>query len=101
MSLVIFVIVPSAARGQDSVSQSCAQLGFKPGTKGHTDCVNQNSGGGKAAPKVELTEAQREYAFWVDTKAAGNKSAYEAYLERYPSSLSGLAARNYRSMLMS
>ena len=92
---LMLMVLSSTARGQDSVSQTCAQLGFKPGTKGHTDCVNQNSGGGKAAPKVELTEAQREYAFWVDTKAAGNKSAYEAYLERYPSGrYSGLAKAN-------
>ena len=100
MLLVIFVIVPSAARGQDSVSQTCAQLGFKPGTKGHTDCVNQNSGAGsgKAAPKSvnaapatkapvvpELTAAQREDKFWDGAMAAGNKEGFDAYLESYPS----------------
>ena len=40
-------VLSSPARGQAGVSQTCAQLGFKPGTKGHTDCVNQNSGVGK------------------------------------------------------
>ena len=53
MSVVIFAIVPSTASAQESVSQTCANLGFKLGTKGHTDCVNQNSGvgSGKTAPK--------------------------------------------------
>ena len=52
MLAVTFAVLSSAARGQDSVSQTCAQLGFKPGTKGHTDCVNQNSGAGaRIAPK--------------------------------------------------
>ena len=34
-------------------SQNCAQLGFKLGSRGRTDCVNQNSGAssGKVAPK--------------------------------------------------
>ena len=95
---LMLVVLPSAARGQDSVSQTCAQLGFKPGTKGHTDCVNQNSGGGKAAPKPanpapaakaplvpELTAAQREDKFWDGAMAAGNKEGFDAYLESYPS----------------
>ena len=92
LSTVTLAVLSSAARGQTGVSQTCAQLGFKPGTKGHTDCVDQNSGEGsaKAARKIELTDAQREYAFWVDTKAVGNKAAYEGYLGRYPSSLSDL-----------
>ena len=97
LSAVTLAVLSSPARGQAGVSQTCAQLGFKPGTKGHTDCVNQNSGvgSGKAAPKVELTDAPREYAFWVDTKAVGNKAAFEAYLERYPSGrYSGLAKAN-------
>jgi uncharacterized caspase-like protein len=32
----------------------------------------------------ELTQAQKEEKFWDDAKAAGNKEAYEAYLESYP-----------------
>ena len=53
LSAVTFAVLSSVARGQAGVSQTCAQLGFKPGTKGHTDCVNQNSGvgSGKAALK--------------------------------------------------
>ncbi len=92
MSAVIFVILPSTAIAQtSSVSQSCAQLGFKPGSQGHTNCVNQNSGsaggGSKAAPKPaakapvavapELTAAQREDKFWEDAKEIGNKEAYQ------------------------
>ena len=109
---VTVAVLSSAARGQAGVSQTCAQLGFKLGTKGHTDCVNQNSGvgGNKAAPKPaspapapaakapvvpELTAAQREDKFWDDAKAAGNKEAYEAYLESYPAGrYAGLANAN-------
>ncbi len=87
-------VLSSAARGQESVSQTCANLGFKPGSRGHTDCVNLNSGG-RVAPKPVLTADQREDAFWADTKAVGNKQAFEAYLERYPSGRhSGLAKAN-------
>ena len=32
----------------------------------------------------EMTQAQKEEKFWDDAKAAGNKEAYEAYLESYP-----------------
>ena len=98
MSVVIFAIVPSTASAQESVSQTCANLGFKLGSRGHTDCVNLNSGGRVApkpanpAPAVKapvavpvITAEQREDKFWDDAKAAGNKEAYEAYLERYPS----------------
>ena len=95
---MLAVVLPSAARGQDSVSQTCAQLGFKPGTKGHTDCVNQNSGAGsRVAPKPanpapaakapvvpELTAAQREDKFWDGVAGSGNKEAFEAYLNKYP-----------------
>ena len=35
-----------------------------------------------AAP--EMSEAQREDAFWVDAKAVGNREAFEGYLESYP-----------------
>ena len=35
-----------------------------------------------AVPK--MTQAQKEEKFWDDAKAAGNKEAYEAYLESYP-----------------
>jgi formylglycine-generating enzyme required for sulfatase activity len=40
----------------------------------------------QVAPPVvaELTTSQREDGFWNDAKAAGNKEAYEAYLESYP-----------------
>ena len=98
MTLVLFVtfaLSPLAHAQESAVSKTCAQLGFKLGTKGHTDCVNQNSGGGKATPKGELTDSQLEYSFWADTKAVGNKAAYEAYLVRYPSGrYSGLAKAN-------
>ena len=96
--VVIFELLPSTARAQDSVSQTCAQIGFKPGTKGHTDCVNLNSGvGSRVAPKPavpapalkapvvrELTAAQREDKFWDDAKAAGTIEGYEAYMAIYP-----------------
>ena len=95
-------VLSSPARGQAGVSQTCAQLGFKPGTKGHTDCVNQNSGvgGNKAAPKPAspapapaakapvvpvITAEQREDKFWDGAMAAGNKEGFDAYLESYPS----------------
>ena len=32
----------------------------------------------------EMTQAQKEEKFWDDAKAAGNREAYEAYLESYP-----------------
>jgi hypothetical protein len=35
-----------------------------------------------AAPGMD--EAQREDRFWEDTKAAGNRDGFEAYLEQYP-----------------
>ena len=40
----------------------------------------------QVAPSVaaELTASQREDGFWSDAKATGNKEAYEAYLESYP-----------------
>ena len=99
LSAVTFAVLSPAARGQAGVSQTCAQLGFKPGTKGHTDCVNQNSGvGGRVAPKPAnpapaakapvvpvITAEQREDKFWDAAMAAGNKDGFEAYLERYPS----------------
>ena len=98
MSVVIFAIVPSTASAQESVSQTCANLGFKPGSRGHTDCVNLNSGGRVApkpanpAPAVKapvavpvITAEQREDKFWDAAMAAGNKDGFEAYLERYPS----------------
>ena len=99
LSAVTFAVLSSPARGQAGVSQTCAQLGFKPGTKGHTDCVNQNSGvGGRVAPKPAnpapaakapvvpvITAEQREDKFWDAAMAAGNKDGFEAYLERYPS----------------
>ena len=109
MLAVTFAVLSSPASAQENVSQTCAQLGFKPGSRGHTDCVNQNSGvGGRVAPKPanpapaakapvvpELTAAQREDKFWEDAKAAGNKEAFEAYLERYPNGLHvGLARAN-------
>ena len=97
MSVTTFALLPPIASAQVSgVSQSCAQLGFKPGSQGHTNCVNQNSGAGgnKAAPKPaakapvlvipELTAAQREDKFWDDAKAIGNKEAYQGYLNSYP-----------------
>jgi formylglycine-generating enzyme required for sulfatase activity len=37
------------------------------------------------APFVpEMTAAQQEERFWDDAKAAGNKEAFDAYLDRYP-----------------
>jgi hypothetical protein len=32
----------------------------------------------------EMSEAQREDRFWEDTKSAGNRDGFEAYLEQYP-----------------
>ncbi len=39
-----------------------------------------------AAPATStmLSDAQREDRFWEDTKAAGNRDGFEAYLEQYP-----------------
>lgn len=39
-----------------------------------------------AAPAVSarMDEAQREDRFWEDTKSAGNRDGFEAYLEQYP-----------------
>ena len=98
LTLVVTLgVLSSAARGQESVSQTCANLGFKLGSRGHTDCVNLNSGGRVApkpanpAPAVKapvvpvITAEQREDKFWDAAMAAGNKEGFEAYLERYPS----------------
>jgi formylglycine-generating enzyme required for sulfatase activity len=100
MLMVTFAVLPSTARGQAGVSQTCAQLGFKPGSRGHTDCVNENSGvGGRVAPKAkapvvpEPTAAQREGKFWEDAKAIGNKEAFQGYLNRYPKGLHADLAR--------
>ena len=98
MSVVIFAVLPTTGGAQESVSTTCASLGFKPGSKGHTDCVIQNSGG-RVAPKAAspapaakapvavpvITAEQREDRFWDAAMAAGNKEGFEAYLERYPS----------------
>ena len=95
MLVVTLGVLSSTARAQESVSQTCANLGFKPGSRGHTDCVNQNSGvGGRAAPKPAnpapaakapivpvLTAEQREDKFWDGAMAAGNKEGFDAYLE--------------------
>ena len=70
---VMLLLLAGLVQSQGSVSQTCAQLGFKPGARGHTDCVNQNSKvDGRGAPKPasptpaanapvvpELTAAQR------------------------------------------
>jgi formylglycine-generating enzyme required for sulfatase activity len=102
LSAVTFAVLSSTVSAQESVSQTCANLGFKLGSRGHTDCVNQNSGAGgnKAAPKPAspapapaakapvvpvITAEQREDKFWDAAMAAGNKEGFEAYLERYPS----------------
>ena len=37
-----------------------------------------------ASPVFELTPAQKEEKFWDDAKLAGNKEAFEAYLDSYP-----------------
>jgi len=118
--LVTLGVLSSTARAQESVSQTCANLGFKPGSRGHTDCVNQNSGG-RVAPKPanpapavkaiippqevkvqavpELTAAQREDKFWDDAKAVGNREAYEGYLNSYPTgSYADLAKANLTSL---
>ena len=98
MSVVIFAVLPTTGGAQESVSTTCASLGFKPGSKGHTDCVNLNSAG-RVAPKPAspapaakapeavpvITAEQREDRFWDAATAAGNKEGFEAYLERYPS----------------
>ena len=87
MMALTFAVLSSPARGQDSVSQTCAQLGFKPATKGHTDCVNQNSGlaGNKKAPIVPvITAEQREDKFWEGAVSLGTQEAFEAYLKQYP-----------------
>ena len=111
LTLVLFVtfaLSPLAHAQESAVSKTCAQLGFKLGTKGHTDCVNQNSGTGgvKAAPKPaspaakapvvpELTAAQREDKFWDGVVASGNQEAFEAYLNQYPvGQYAGLAKAN-------
>jgi formylglycine-generating enzyme required for sulfatase activity len=36
------------------------------------------------ASAPEMTEIQREDMFWSDSKAAGNKDGFDAYLESYP-----------------
>ena len=112
MLVVTFAVLSSPARGQAGVSQTCAQLGFKPGTKGHTDCVNQNSGvgGNKAAlkpanpaPAVKapvvpvITAEQREDKFWEGAVTLGSQEAFEAYLKQYPSGQYATLAKAYLS----
>lgn len=44
---------------------------------------------------AELSESQKEDNFWNDTKAAGNKEAFEAYISAYPNGrYSNLAKAN-------
>ena len=111
LSAVTFAVLSSPARGQAGVSQTCAQLGFKPGTKGHTDCVSQNSGvGGRVAPKPanpapaakapvvpELTPNQREDKFWEGAVSLGTQEAFEAYLKQYPFGQYATLAKAYLS----
>ena len=104
-------VLSSTVRAQESVSQTCANLGFKLGSRGHTDCVNQNSGvGGRAAPKPanpapaakapivpELTAAQREDKFWEGVVSLGTQEAFEAYLKQYPFGQYATLAKAYLS----
>ena len=48
-----------------------------------------------------MTAEQREDAFWVDAKAAGNKEAFEGYLEIYPKGRYSSLARANISRLSS
>ena len=106
-------VLSSPARGQAGVSQTCAtELGFKPGSRGHTDCVNQNSGvgGNKAAPKPAnpapaakapvvpvITAEQREDKFWEGAVTLGSQEVFEAYLKQYPSGQYATLAKAYLS----
>ena len=93
----LMLFASAAAQSQDKFSQSCAQLEFKNGAQGHTDClitggrvlIAQNTvnpaAAAKPKPVPELAAAQREERFWDDAKAIGNKEAFEGYLASYPS----------------
>ena len=53
MLALTFAVLSSPARGQAGVQPELRAAGFNLGSRGHTDCVNQNSGAssGKVAPK--------------------------------------------------
>jgi hypothetical protein len=54
---------------------------FEPATAAApTTAVGQGAPSGNAG----LNEAQREDRFWEDTKSAGNRDGYQAYLDLYP-----------------
>ena len=44
----------------------------------------QTAGSQPAAGGAAMDEAQREDRFWEDTKSAGNRDGFQAYLELYP-----------------
>ena len=104
---LIYVVLPllhisASAQTTHFPRKKCLDVGFKAGTAEHEDCVRQyvKSSGGAVGSKpvskqnsalpvakgvpLALTPAQREDKFWDDAQAAGNKAAYEAYLESYP-----------------
>jgi hypothetical protein len=60
--------------------QSVGTFMFTPGQAPADNIVRPNP----VAVAPAMTAEQREDAFWVDAKAAGNKEAFEGYLESYP-----------------
>ncbi len=60
--------------------QSVGTFMFTPGQAPTDNIVRPNL----VVVVPEMTAAQREDAFWTDAKAAGNKEAFEGYLESYP-----------------
>jgi formylglycine-generating enzyme required for sulfatase activity len=87
------------AQGSDQARKKCIEFGFKDKTPSHDSCVKQflqSTGAAKAPAKPVAPPAwQSEEKFWDATLAAGNKGAFEAYLENYPlGRYAGLARAN-------
>ena len=101
------VSMSGAAQAQDTelARKKCVEFGFKENSSSHESCMKQflqSTGAGKvpskpappAAPPTPLA-AQMEEKFWDSTLMAGNREAFQAYIDSYPAGrYTGLAKAN-------
>jgi branched-chain amino acid transport system substrate-binding protein len=103
-TVLVGVLFTTALHAQnkntDFARKKCVAFGFKENTVPHDNCTKQyleSSAASKqtAKPISTTTAAQLEEKFWDGATAAGNKAAFDAYLESYPKGrYAGLARAN-------
>ena len=111
LSVLVLPLGPALAQDTDLARKKCVEFGFKDKTPSHDSCMKQflQSTGAARSPakptsakpaqapimEASVTALQLEEKFWEDAKTAGNKEAFEAYLENYPRGrYAGLARAN-------